>query len=153
MSRGAIHQILPAEVCAVSTTSNNHQPKRKILRAFIYAFVGCLTNPRASDRAKAERMRRTHVCLLEYPKDNSEVRSRTSKSPDELRSLLSSLQVDASLKLRLFVVEDLSREVIEALGHHLKIDPTFFRDHLIESHLNHLGMLKYCITISQMNAN
>lgn len=153
MNRGAIQKILPTEVCAVSATSNNHHFEHKILRTSTYAFVGCLTNPRPSDRAKAERMRRSHVCILEYPKDNTEARSRTLRTSDNLESVLSSIQVDASLKLRLFVVEDLSREVIEALGHHLKIDPSFFRDHIIDSQWDHLGMLGQRNHIVPLNAH
>lgn len=75
------------------------------------------------------------------------------KTPDDLENVLSSLQADASLQLRLFVVEDLSREVIEALGHHLKIDPSFFRDHIIDSQWDHLGMLGYRVLIVLLNAH
>lgn len=39
---------------------------------------------------------------------------------------------DKSVKTRLFVVEDLSRHVIEALGYHFKIDPSFFREHIVD---------------------
>lgn len=98
-------------------------------------------------------MRRTHVCLLEYPIDNTEARSRTLRTSDDLESVVSSLQVDASLKLRLFVVEDLSREVIEALGYHLKIDPSFFRDHIIDSQSDHLGTLGQRIQVVLLNAH
>ncbi|KAK0129890.1 hypothetical protein ONS96_000436 [Cadophora gregata f. sp. sojae] len=35
-------------------------------------------------------------------------------------------------KLRLFVVEDLSRDVIEALGSRLDIEPAFFREHIVD---------------------
>lgn len=34
--------------------------------------------------------------------------------------------------MRLFVVEDLSREVIEALGEHFDVDPSFFQAHLVD---------------------
>lgn len=91
------------------------------------------------DRLKAERRRRTRVCLLEYPKDDTETRSRMIENPEELDNIMSSLRVETSLKLRLFVVEDLSREVIEALGYHLKIDPSFFRDHITESQWDQIG--------------
>lgn len=37
-----------------------------------------------------------------------------------------------SVRTRLFVVEDLSRNVIEALGNHFKIDPSFFREHIVD---------------------
>ena len=37
-----------------------------------------------------------------------------------------------SIKTRLFVVEDLSRDVIEAFGYHFKIDPSFFREHIVD---------------------
>ncbi|PVH89938.1 hypothetical protein DL98DRAFT_476438 [Cadophora sp. DSE1049] len=35
-------------------------------------------------------------------------------------------------KLRLYVVEDLSRDVIEALGSKLDIEPAFFREHVVD---------------------
>ncbi|KAH7419032.1 hypothetical protein BKA64DRAFT_2683 [Cadophora sp. MPI-SDFR-AT-0126] len=35
-------------------------------------------------------------------------------------------------KLRLYVVEDLSRDVIEALGSKLDIEPAFFREHIVD---------------------
>lgn len=75
------------------------------------------------------------------------------RTSDDLQSVLSSLQVDESLKLRLFVVEDLSREVIEALGHHLKIDPSFFRDHIIDSQWDHLGMFGHRVLVVLLKAH
>lgn len=36
------------------------------------------------------------------------------------------------MKLRLFVVEDLSRDVIEQLGSRFKIEPDFFRAHILD---------------------
>jgi len=37
------------------------------------------------------------------------------------------------IAMRLFVVEDLSREVIEQLGYHFDIEPDFFRAHIYEN--------------------
>ncbi|RFU34682.1 hypothetical protein B7463_g1654, partial [Scytalidium lignicola] len=39
---------------------------------------------------------------------------------------------DPTRQLRLFIVEDLSRDVIEILGAHLDIEPTFFREHIVD---------------------
>jgi hypothetical protein len=38
----------------------------------------------------------------------------------------------ATSQLRLFIVEDLSRQVIELLGAHLDIEPAFFREHIVD---------------------
>lgn len=77
-------------------------------------------------------MRRTKVHLLEYPKDGSGVEETRCHDTATLKECLSSLSENESVKTRLFVVEDLSRDVIEALGNHFKIDPSFFREHIVD---------------------
>lgn len=80
-------------------------------------------------------MARTRVNLLEYPMHGAEVSSREFTDPGELDRHIKSLQgKDASsVKLRLYVVEDLSRDVIESLGSHYDVDPSFFREHLVDN--------------------
>lgn len=77
-------------------------------------------------------MRRTEVCLLEYPKDGPGVEEKRCRDTEELKDCLKGLGENESVKTRLFVVEDLSRNVIEALGSHFKIDPSFFREHIVD---------------------
>lgn len=80
-------------------------------------------------------MARTRVNLLEYPMHGTEVSSREFTDPGELDRHIKGLKgKDASsVKLRLFVVEDLSRDVIESLGSHYDVDPSFFREHLVDN--------------------
>lgn len=77
-------------------------------------------------------MRRTNVCLLEYPRQGPGVEESRFYDSAGLRDCLEGLHENDSVKTRLFVVEDLSRDVIEALGHHFKIDPSFFREHIVD---------------------
>lgn len=92
-------------------------------------------NSCAIDAERKERMLRTRVSVLEYPlQDENEVTSREFKTSSDLDSHLTSLakQDSSKIKLRLYVVEDLSRDVIEALGGHYDVNPSFFREHLAD---------------------
>ncbi|KAL8918904.1 MAG: hypothetical protein Q9208_007085 [Pyrenodesmia sp. 3 TL-2023] len=75
-----------------------------------------------------ERATRVNIILLEF---RAEVNTRHDISTIEhLRLLLPQLSADSSdVVARLFIVEDLSRDVIETLGSHLDVDPMFFRGH------------------------
>lgn len=77
-------------------------------------------------------MKKTEVCLLEYPKQGPGVEEKRCRDTRELKDCLKGLGENESVKTRLFVVEDLSRSVIEALGSHFKIDPSFFREHIVD---------------------
>lgn len=70
--------------------------------------------------------------MLEYPKQNGAVVKTEIKKASALKKYFSQPRDDASVRLRLFVVEDLSREVIETLGSKFDIDPSFFREHLVD---------------------
>lgn len=70
--------------------------------------------------------------MLEYPKEGTHVGREYMNKASELEEYLSGTRDDQSLKLRLFVVEDLSRSVIEALGSKFDVDPSFFREHLVD---------------------
>lgn len=84
------------------------------------------------DICKHERMKRTNVCLLEYPTEGPGVEEKRFYDTGELEDCLSDLRENEHVKTRMFVVEDLSRDVIEALGSHFKIDPSFFREHIVD---------------------
>lgn len=77
-------------------------------------------------------MERTNVCLLEYPKEGPGVEEKRFDDCAELKDCLDVMGENESVQTRLFVVEDLSRDVIEALGYHFKIDPSFFREHIVD---------------------
>ncbi|KAK7727337.1 hypothetical protein SLS63_007159 [Diaporthe eres] len=89
-------------------------------------------DPDKRDTCKLERMQRTRVHLLEYPNKGSGVEETRCHDIAKLKECLSSLSENESVGTRLFVVEDLSRDVIEALGSHFKIDPSFFREHIVD---------------------
>ncbi|KAL8895772.1 MAG: hypothetical protein Q9207_008016 [Kuettlingeria erythrocarpa] len=78
---------------------------------------------------KHERATRVNIILLEF---RTEVNTRHDITTIEhLRRLLPQQSADNDdVVARLFVVEDLSRDVIETLGSHLDIDPMFFRGFL-----------------------
>ncbi|KAH9216456.1 hypothetical protein DL95DRAFT_460309 [Leptodontidium sp. 2 PMI_412] len=100
-------------------------------------------NKRTEDRD--ERACRTNVTVLRYLA-SGEVEEMSCKTSNELVSALDGRCVEESedegvsggggafdeCKLRLYVVEDLSRDVIEALGSKLDIEPAFFREHIVD---------------------
>jgi hypothetical protein len=87
------------------------------------------------------RLARVKVCRLDYsgtgsPKtatfdstkdDPAEKETAAARLAQELKS-----SVDQSVQLRLYVVEDLSSDVIELLGSGLDIEPSFFRAHIVD---------------------
>jgi hypothetical protein len=76
---------------------------------------------------RAERASRTKVAVVDFSQDEISV-----KIIEDAVSLATCVQHDQPPRgaHRLFVVEDLSRDVIEILGGGLDIDPFFFREHI-----------------------
>jgi hypothetical protein len=64
---------------------------------------------------RQERIERTKVCVLDYLSD--EIETKEISTASMLREELSKVPIKEGVQFRLYVVEDLSREVIEALGH------------------------------------
>ncbi|CAO1601789.1 hypothetical protein XANCAGTX0491_005425 [Xanthoria calcicola] len=82
-----------------------------------------------SPEDKIERASRVKVAVLEF--DAVSVTRHDVSTAEQLASLCPiSSTGSKELISRLFVVEDLSRDVIETLGSHLDIDPIFFRGHI-----------------------
>lgn len=82
---------------------------------------------------REERSRKTNVTRLDY--FDSGVAAKTYTTPEALEDVLkeeAQEEDDNKSKLRLFVVEDLSRDVIELLGAYLDIEPAFFREHIVD---------------------
>ncbi|KAF3004609.1 hypothetical protein E8E14_007877 [Neopestalotiopsis sp. 37M] len=76
---------------------------------------------------RAERAARTNVAVVDFSKRSTEVVKQITQSSD----LLETLQTPQPEGVhRLYVVEDLSRDMIEYLGRELDIDPLFFREHI-----------------------
>jgi Mg2+ and Co2+ transporter CorA len=78
-----------------------------------------------------ERVNKTIITYVEYQSAaTSKPQEVPITSPVALNELLQSLSYERNKEppLRLFVVEDLSQQVIELLGSRFDIDPMFFRD-------------------------
>lgn len=87
-----------------------------------------LLSPERLSNVRYERARRTNVAVLDFIPNKPAPSDQRIKSRDELeRHLDTPVAKDAT---RLYVVEDLSRDVIELLGFKLDIDPLFFREHI-----------------------
>ncbi|KAI1175973.1 hypothetical protein F4777DRAFT_289046 [Nemania sp. FL0916] len=81
------------------------------------------------EEARNERIERTHVSVLDYY--STEVKRKDFTSTQSLKDGLSNEDADDGLKFRLYVAEDLSRDVIENLGHTFGVEPDFFRAHIV----------------------
>jgi len=76
------------------------------------------------------RFEKTNIGLLEY---SSTVSLQRLTTPQALSwALERGRSHGGDVRLRLFVVEDLSRDVIENLGSHFDIEPDFFREHIVD---------------------
>jgi hypothetical protein len=91
---------------------------------------------RRSNKERMERAWRTNVTRLDYL-DSGKVVPNNYKTSEALRNALKEVDED-KCQLRLFIVEDLSRDVIEHLGAHLDIEPTFFREHIVDYAWNNI---------------
>ncbi|KAF2760029.1 hypothetical protein EJ05DRAFT_319687 [Pseudovirgaria hyperparasitica] len=80
--------------------------------------------------SRIERWRRVKIARLDYLNDG--VRPVRTDYVDT-KSLHSGLrETDLASGMRLYVVEDLSRDVIEALGCKYRVEPEFFREHMLD---------------------
>ncbi|KAJ8117965.1 hypothetical protein OPT61_g961 [Boeremia exigua] len=89
-----------------------------------------LQSPYFKDGEREERVSRTKVTFIEFrPEKKPHVTPITKHT--ELRETLNGLASETAIPpLRLFVVEDLSQQVIELLGARFDIDPLFFREQI-----------------------
>ena len=87
------------------------------------------TQGKGVNEERKARASRTNVTRLDYL-ESGDVTEEKCKTPEKL---IEALNEDArECQLRLFIVEDLSRDVIEALGDNLDIEPDFFREHIVD---------------------
>ncbi|KAI1081225.1 hypothetical protein F5B20DRAFT_537383 [Whalleya microplaca] len=77
---------------------------------------------------RAERARRTKVAAVDFVPDQPEPGVREITDAGELAQSLDAPPPRGIS--RLYIVEDLSRDVVETLGARLDIDPLFFREHI-----------------------
>jgi hypothetical protein len=84
---------------------------------------------------RKERASRTRVTRLDYHEGASKPKRKDIILSTQLRETLDEQAQEVSpgqRKFRLFVVEDLSRDVIEMLGAHYDVEPAFFRDQIFD---------------------
>ncbi|KAI0164214.1 hypothetical protein GGR52DRAFT_110525 [Hypoxylon sp. FL1284] len=77
---------------------------------------------------RQERARRTNIAALDFVPGMPAPKEQRIKSRDSLGNHLDTPVPEGAT--RLYVVEDLSRDVVELLGSKLDIDPLFFREHI-----------------------
>lgn len=87
-----------------------------------------ISNP----QEREERWTRTKVWRLDYLNSGIVNSDQFTRSTDLKHALHVNNKGNPDLELRIFVVEDLSRDVIESLGSYYDIDPSFFRSHLAD---------------------
>ena len=75
-----------------------------------------------------QRAKRTRLAIIDFPHEGESTR-RDIQSSEKLTQLWNDFNHDPDYA-RLFIVEDLSRDVIEALGAQYDIDPLFFRSQI-----------------------
>lgn len=83
--------------------------------------------------SREKRLNKTVMTFIEYQPASEPVQTPVD-SPAALKELLHSLSHEKNREapLRLFIVEDLSQQVIEQLGARFDIDPMFFREQIDE---------------------
>lgn len=116
----------------VNRLSNQWRTLRQ-LAEFMQVGTTPLQWPLFSPGEHEERTGRTNVTFIEYrPQTNPLITSITAHTL--LRHMLESLKSTESSgstpPMRLFIVEDLSQQVIELLGARFDVDPLFFRDQI-----------------------
>lgn len=82
----------------------------------------------SKDRHMGERASRTKVAVMDFVEDGSTELVTTIEESGVLRDYLQTQQPKGVS--RLYIVEDLSRDMIEHFGQQLDIDPLFFREHI-----------------------
>jgi hypothetical protein len=82
-------------------------------------------------KVRDHRANRTNITFIEYQPTIAPT-TTPIKTPMELKEVLHALEDDHARQppLRLFIVEDLSQQVIELLGSRFDIDPQFFREQI-----------------------
>jgi hypothetical protein len=89
------------------------------------------------EEKRKARLEKTKVRRLDYF-DTERIESEnfdSAENSDAANMLTQDLDltsIDQKVQFRLYVVEDLSRDVIEALGSKLSIEPSFFRAHIVD---------------------
>ena len=83
-----------------------------------------------NDQDRREKASRTKVAMLTFEPNAAVHRVDLCDIKDLCKTLSRPDDSHENVHARLFVVEDLSRDVIEALGARFDVDPLFFRGHI-----------------------
>jgi len=84
---------------------------------------------------RKERLSRTKLTRLDYHEGSNKPKRKDITTSSQLKTTLDEQTKDdgqGKRQFRLFVVEDLSRDVIEMLGAHYDVEPAFFRDQIVD---------------------
>ncbi|SMR48836.1 unnamed protein product [Zymoseptoria tritici ST99CH_1A5] len=81
-------------------------------------------------KKRNDRAARTKVCVIDYTNNVLSGMKKFVDSSALLASLEETPQTAAQAQVRLLIVEDLSRDVVETLGAHYDVDPLFFSSHI-----------------------
>ncbi|RYP32427.1 hypothetical protein DL767_005191 [Monosporascus sp. MG133] len=84
-----------------------------------------------AEKDRKRRAEKTEVTILDYCAEKVR-KTGPIQSAAELREELDRCITGDDIRFRLYVVEDLSRDVIEVLGQKLKIEPDVFRSHIVD---------------------
>ena len=102
--------------------------------SYLADFMKVTTAPRRQevlhDQDRRERASRTKVAMLTFEPDTPVHRVDYSDINNLLTALSGPQDAHNDVYARLFVLEDLSRDVIEAFGARFDVDPLFFRGHI-----------------------
>jgi hypothetical protein len=82
-----------------------------------------------------KRAQKMNVASLKFKEDGQAIQNPANhlrRSEDLRMAIKKARKPETGVKFSLFVVEDLSRDVIETLGSELAIDPRFFRAHVTD---------------------
>ncbi|RYO96171.1 hypothetical protein DL765_011652 [Monosporascus sp. GIB2] len=87
------------------------------------------------EEQQLERAKKTKVCRLDYYASGKR-KHHPCDDKDQLQALFDDDAgtdgQDGRTRLQLYVIEDLSRDVIEIFGSKFDVDPSFFRSHLVD---------------------
>jgi hypothetical protein len=90
---------------------------------------------KGAEAERKERVSRTNVTRLDYF-ESGKIVPKSYKTSEALKDALNEKTEtpigDDKRNFRLFVVDDLSRDVIEHLGAHYDVEPHFFREHIFD---------------------
>jgi hypothetical protein len=115
----------------IKSLANTWKPLRHLADFMEVGTTPLLWGQMSSEEHK-ERCSRTNVTFLEYAPEAAEPKSIPITTAGALKETLAALSHEepGEPPLRLFIVEDLSQQVIESLGSRFDIDPNFFRDQI-----------------------